>query len=403
MARILHTAALALALTGTLAASACSGSSDGAGKDADAIKIMTTGPIETAAVNLPSIKVGAQVAVDEINAKGGVNGHKFELIVCNDNNDPNTAVGCARRAVKEKVVALVGGFSGFEPQVLPILERAGIPWVGNTAVQNSTSKIYYMLGGEGAALAFAMAGALSDPARGCTQISAVAENSPSSKAAVQLFQLGVDAAGGKNGKPAYSAEATADWGPAVAAAIDNGSNCLGLLGSPQNTPKIITAVKQSGEDVTTIVPQSLFPDQSVAAMGKAANGVILTSGYLPFTADSPTVRNLKKLAQKKMKDVPLDGVLMSTYASVNVVAEAAKNLDDVTPKSLTGALQDLKGYDTGLGPVVDFTQGNPTKLFSRIFNTKVFLLEAENGKTVLAQPKPLDTKSAFDALASAGK
>lgn len=402
MARTFHSAALALTLTGALAASACGGSTDGGGSD-DTIKLMATGPIDSAAVSLPSIAVGAQVAVDEINAKGGINGRKLELTVCNDNSDPNTAVGCARQAVKENVVALVGGFSSFEPQVLPILERAGIPWVGNTAVQNSTSSSYYMLGGEGAALAFAMARHLSDPAQGCTQISAVAENAPSSKAAVKLFQLGVKTAGGKNGQPAYAAEATADWGPVVAAAIDDGSDCLGVLGSPQNTPKIITAVKQSGEDVTAVVPQSLFPDQSVAAMGKTADGVILTSGYLPFTADAPVVRNLKKLAQREMKDVPLDGVLISTYASVRVVAEAAKGLDGVTRKTLTGALRNLKGYDTGLGPVVDFTQTNPTKLFSRIFNTKVFLLKAENGKTVLAQPEPLDTKPAFDALASAGQ
>lgn len=402
MLRTSQLAATALALSSALAASACGGSSD-SGEQGDTIKLMTTGPIDSASVSLPSIEVGAQVAVDEINAKGGVDGRKLELIVCNDKNDPNTAVGCARRAVKEGVVALVGGFSSFEPQVLPVLERAGVPWVGNTAVQNSTSSSYFMLGGEGAALAFAMAKHLSDPAQGCDQISAVAENAPSSEAAVKLFQTGVTTAGGKNGKPAYAAETTADWGPVVAAAIDDGSNCLGVLGSPQNTPKILTAVKQTGEDVTTVVPQSLFPDQSVAAMGDTADGVILTSGYLPFTADEPVVKNLKKQAQEEMKDVPLDGVLASTYASVRTVAEAAKGLDDVSAKTLTDALSELKGFDTGLGPVVDFTQTNPTKLFSRIFNTRVFLLEAKGGKTVLAQPDPLDTKSAFDALASAGQ
>jgi ABC-type branched-subunit amino acid transport system substrate-binding protein len=369
----------------------------------DPIKVMAIGPLGSATVSLPSIKVGAQVGVDEVNAKGGINGRPLELIFCDEKNDPNAAVGCARQAIKDDVVAVVGGFTGFEPQVVPVLEKAGIPWVGNTAVQNSTSKSYYLLGGEGAALAFAMAKYLSDPAQGCKQISAVAENAPSSKAAVQLFQAGVSAFGGKNGKPAYGAEDTADWGPAVAAAIDSGSDCLGLLGTPANTPKIITAINQSGQDITTAVPLSLFPDQAVAAMGKAADGVVLTSGYLPLSSDKPAVRNLVEQAQKIDPDVPLDGELESTYASVLVAAKAAEGLEDVTPQALSASLDKLKGFDTGLGPVVDFTRTNPTKLFSRVLNTNVFVLKAQDGKTVLAQPEPIDTKSAFDALAAAGQ
>ena len=404
MTRNQRLAVVAATLSGMLALAACgTSSSDDGSEDKAPIKLMVTGPLESSIVSLPSIEVGGRVAVDQINASGGINGHKIELIACNDKGDPNAAIACARRAIKEHVVALVGGFSGFEPQIVPLLERAGIPWVGNTAVQNSTSRIYYMLGGEGAALAFAMAIYLSDPAQGCTKISAVAENAPSSKAAVQLFQTGVTTAGGTNGKPAYGAETTADWGPVVAGAIDDGSNCLAVLGSPQNTPKIITAINQSGDAVKTVVPQSLLPDQAVAAMGKAADGVILTSGYLPYTADAPAVQELVKRAKKLNSDVPLDGVLESTYASVLVVAEAAKALDQITAETLTEALGKLKGFDTGLGPVVDFTATNPTKLFSRILNTKVFLLKAEGGKTVLEQPQPLDTMPAFTALGQAGQ
>ncbi len=380
-----------------------SGAGGGEALSGDPIKIMAIGPLGSAAVSLPSIKVGAQVGVDEVNAKGGIDGRPLELVFCDEKNDPNAAVGCARQAIEEDVVAVVGGFTGFEPQVVPVLERAGIPWVGNTAVQNSTSESYYLLGGEGAALAFAMAQYLSDPGQGCEQISAVAENAPSSKAAVQLFQAGVSAFGGTNGKPAFGAENTADWGPAVAAAIDSGSNCLGLLGTPANTPKIVTAINQTGKDVTTAVPLSLFPDQAVAAMGKAADGVILTSGYLPLSSDEPAVRNLVERAQEIDPDVPLDGVLESTYASVLVTAKAAEGLEDVTPQTLSASLDELQGFDTGLGPVVDFTRTNPTKLFSRVLNTDVFVLEAHDGKTVLAQPEPIDTRSAFDALAAAGQ
>ena len=49
---------------------------------------MTMGPVSSPQFSLPSIPVGAQIAVNEVNAAGGINGHKVQLIACNDENNP---------------------------------------------------------------------------------------------------------------------------------------------------------------------------------------------------------------------------------------------------------------------------------------------------------------------------
>lgn len=55
--------------------------------------------------------VGAQAAADAVNAKGGINGKKIELIIADDACDPKQAVFAANRLVdQEKVVAVVGHF-----------------------------------------------------------------------------------------------------------------------------------------------------------------------------------------------------------------------------------------------------------------------------------------------------
>jgi ABC-type branched-subunit amino acid transport system substrate-binding protein len=393
---------VALVMACVLGVVACGGDDDDTGAKGGGapIKVMALGPLDAPQFSVPSIEIGAQAAVDAINAKGGVGGRKLELIACNDENDPNQAIACARRATQEGVVALVGGYTQFEPQVVAILERAGIPWVGPPAVQNSTSKSYYLLGGEAAPQTLAMGAYLKRA--GCKNAVAIGENVPASKAAAGLFAAGVSAAGLTTETPSYGATNAADWAPVVAAALDR-SSCLTFLGSPQNTPKVITAIKQSGKDATFITASALLPPTAVTAMGKAADGTILTSGYLPFTSDEPGVKELVARARKVDPKVSLDDQLEPGWAAVNVVAEAAKGRKEVTPQTLKASLDKLKGFDTGVGPVVDFTAKNPTKAFSRVTNTNIFVLEAKDGKVVVADKRPVDTAPAFEALAGAGK
>ena len=103
------------------------------------IKFMTMGPINSPQFSLPSIPVGAQIAVNEVNSAGGINGRKVKLIACNDQNNPNGAAQCAREAIKGKVTALVGGLEDYDLQIEPLLNQAGIPWVGLTTADDYTT------------------------------------------------------------------------------------------------------------------------------------------------------------------------------------------------------------------------------------------------------------------------
>lgn len=394
-------AALAICALALAACGSSDESSSGESGSTETVKIMAMGPIEAPDFSLPSIGVGAEAAVEKINAAGGIDGQQIELIVCNDGNDPNKAVACAREAIDEEVAALVGGYTIFEPQVVPLVERAGIPWIGPTAIQNSTSESYFLLGGEGATLAFGMGLYLDE--QNCEKSVAVGENLPTVKAAAQLFELGVQVGGGSAGEAVYGASNAADWGPVVAAATGDGADCLALITSATNAPKVVTAVAQSGEDITLTAPLSILPAESVAALGSAADGTILMSGYLPFSADAPAVAELEAAAKKIDPQVPLDAQLESAYAAVETFADAVAGLPEVDAETTAAALAKVRAFDTGLGPVVDFTGSNLTQTFSRVVNTDVYVLEARNGEIVLKQKEPLDTLPAFEALAAAGK
>src|SRR5438552_1411189 len=102
-----------LGLVVSVALEACSSSDAGGGKGAGApIKIGNISIISSPVTAFPQVKTGVRAAVDELNAKGGVNGRKLELVLCNDKFDPNVAITCAQQMVQQNVAALVGSLSG---------------------------------------------------------------------------------------------------------------------------------------------------------------------------------------------------------------------------------------------------------------------------------------------------
>ncbi len=72
-----------------------------------------------------------EMYVDEINAKGGVNGQKLQLIVYDDAGNANNARTFATRLVEEdKIVAMVGGSTtGATLAMIPVFEDAKIPFI----------------------------------------------------------------------------------------------------------------------------------------------------------------------------------------------------------------------------------------------------------------------------------
>ncbi|RPJ32068.1 MAG: hypothetical protein EHM35_11855, partial [Planctomycetaceae bacterium] len=85
----------------------------GAAFSADTIKIGLIGPVSgPGAFYGASMKEAADLAVDDLNAKGGVKGKKVQVIVEDDESTPVKGVNAAQKLVtKDQVVAIVGHYN----------------------------------------------------------------------------------------------------------------------------------------------------------------------------------------------------------------------------------------------------------------------------------------------------
>lgn len=171
------------------------------------------------------------MAVAYANAyKGGLDGHKINLVVCQNQESPAGGQACANQLVQDKVVAVVLPFTGQGATEVPTITKAGIPYISLSGASNQelmTPGAYDLTGGYPATLG---AYALSAKAHGYSKFAMLVSNVP---AAIQ----GAELLGGlvfKNAGVGYKVipvnPGTADVTPQLQAAVSWGAKAIGLTG-----------------------------------------------------------------------------------------------------------------------------------------------------------------------------
>ncbi len=142
IAAFVAAAAFVVTLTG------CSGSGGGEPASTEPVPIgLLTDLSGAAGIFGPPTQNAAELAVEQINAAGGVNGRQVELFVADETGVPTAGLSAAQRLIEEdKVEALFGQHnSATRDAVAPVTTTAGIPYFhtplaeGNFCVANVIS------------------------------------------------------------------------------------------------------------------------------------------------------------------------------------------------------------------------------------------------------------------------
>lgn len=88
---------------------------------------------EGAAFSLPEFRVGGEVAVAVINKAGGIKGQKIEIVKCLADGSPEASISCANKFIESKVVIAYAGIDVASDAMLPLLSKAGIPYVSSNS------------------------------------------------------------------------------------------------------------------------------------------------------------------------------------------------------------------------------------------------------------------------------
>ncbi|MEW5866656.1 MAG: branched-chain amino acid ABC transporter substrate-binding protein [Bacillota bacterium] len=116
------------------------------GKELPPVRIGAAGPFtgDLSKIGLDSLNA-IQMAVDEANAEGGVNGRKVEVVVADDAADPSKAILVAEKLAMDKnVLGVVGPMnSSTVNAALPTYQRAGLVLISQSATNPSLTELGY--------------------------------------------------------------------------------------------------------------------------------------------------------------------------------------------------------------------------------------------------------------------
>jgi branched-chain amino acid transport system substrate-binding protein len=376
-----------------------SGGSTSAGSSS--IKVMYINTSASTIAGFPEQADSAKAQVAMINAAGGVNGHQVDLAVCNDQANPNSGASCAQKAVSSGVVAVVGGISLGSSGIIPVLEQAGIADISNpTSPLELTSSISWPpVGGtppQYAGLAEAMV-----KQYGCTKVDSISASNVQAQATVGQEKAGLAAIGSSLHAAITTPAVNTDYAPTVAQVASDGADCA-LLNFPANeNVKAIPAFRQGAPKVKLGTSANSLPLSVVAALGSAANGVVLSDQNFPVTSTGDGVKAFNAAMSKAYPKDPADAAALEAWGAMTIFEQAAKSAQgDINAKSVTAALGALSNADSTVGPPISYTASNGLKGYNRVFNTKVLTYTVANGTfSYDASQTPIDTLSALKILA----
>ncbi|MER6449814.1 ABC transporter substrate-binding protein [Streptomyces venezuelae] len=398
---------LAATAMGTCLIAGCGALPGGSEGSEGIVTVMTFAPEDTKATNMPGMTGMAKAYERWVNSKGGINGHKLRVLTCNEKNTPSGAADCARKAVAEKAVAVVGSYSQHGRAFMAPLEAEGIPFIGGYGVSSEEfqSPLSYPVNGGQSVL---IAGAGHQLSRTCTQVALVRPDTLAGDTLPVLLNAGLRANKMADAADIRAAEDSADFGPQAREALAHTSGtgkekekekgCVtAVLG--ERTETFFDAFRRT--DAQRKKPQisSVLGSVSQALVDRTGGkespfeGAYLTSWY-PVAADplwEPMRKVVSEFAFGDDNVDPDDSGAQTTWIAYTVLSEILGRLGDgepVTGRAVKRALNEAEPVSTGgLTPNLSWRYQDMRAVagFPRIVNGRVTFQIVQAGRLV-AQP-----------------
>ncbi|HEY8468764.1 MAG TPA: ABC transporter substrate-binding protein [Longimicrobiales bacterium] len=310
--------ALAIALIPALLAGGCAA-------DTGPIRIAVAGPLGE--ITGRSMRLAAELAIDEINQQGGLRGRRVELIARDDEANPQRAIEIAiELRDNPSVVAVVGhvnsnatlaaadfyndekrGLVAISPaSSSPLITHAG-PWIFRVCPSDLL---------HGPALARWAYDRL-----GARRVTVLYSNDEYGRGVIQSFGEAFRSAGGEvlSNDPYLPATLEDPTGidPYIIRALRSGMDALVIVGQADAARRIITAARRLGYNGPVLGPDGLT---NLRDFGEIAEGVYISSAFLPDRPD-PNAQAFVRAYVDRYRELP-DHRGAMTYDAIRLIARA---------------------------------------------------------------------------------
>ncbi|WAU85667.1 ABC transporter substrate-binding protein [Streptomyces sp. Qhu-G9] len=393
-ARVLSAVALAACASIAVGCGVVPGTTGGSG--GDTLTVMTWAPEKTKTTNKPGMPAMARAYARWVNSHGGINGRRLEVLTCNDHNDTVAAASCARRAVEEDVVAVVGSYSQHARSFFSPLEAAGIPYLGGYGVTDDefTSPLSYPVNGGQPSL---LAGLGQQLARTCGPVTLVRPDTVAGDELPVLLDSGLTSGGHAASVDQRAAEDASEYAGHAQRALRRVSanpleeGCV-VPALGDRTDTFMDSFRRAREDYPTVHTASVLGsvDQSmIDATGRMYEGSYVT-GWYPASSDKRWKPMREVIREEAFGDNRIDVAdpgVQTTWVAYTALRKAVESLGDgeVSSRTLRRTLDEGLRIDTGgLTPTLSWSFQDliGASGFPRLVNSDVTFQVVREGQLV---------------------
>lgn len=309
-------------------------------------------------------KNGIDLAVDEINARGGINGKNLEVIPGNDTSEPKVAASIALNyAEVQKVSAIIGPYTTQSAQLAaPIANRAGVPMLAIRASETNVTRIgqnifraCYVDTYQGTIL-----GRFAGQNLKAKKAAVVYNNGDEdAKTLVNNFKQQIERYGGKVVSIQSYANNATDFTAQVSELAKVKPDVVLLPDFEDKAGQVMKKAAAMGIKTTYLGTEFWNVEQLIKIAGQAAIGSYLSDHFSPDDPNSETQRFVESYeGDYGIKPGPSAAL---SYDAVLLVAEAMKKADSTDPEKIRKALASLKSFKGVSGTYTFDADRNPVK------------------------------------------
>jgi branched-chain amino acid transport system substrate-binding protein len=322
---------------------------------AQEIRIAVVGPItgQDAAFG-EQMKRGAEMAVKDLNAKGGVLGKKLNLAVGDDACDPKQAVAVANQMANNEVALVAGHFcSGAsipasavyaENGILQITPASTNPMLTDDAAKNGWTNVFRTCGRDDAQ--GRVAGTyLLEHFKG-RPIAVIHDKTAYGKGLADETKKTINAAGVKEAMYESVSQGDKDFSALVSKMKEAKIAAIFYGGYFTEAGLLIRQAKQQGLDAVLMGGDALASAEYWKITGDTGQKTLMT--FSPDPRNMPTAQ--AAVAEFKAQGYDPEGYTLYTYAALQVFAEAAAKANSVKADALAKTMRANK-FDTVIGTI----------------------------------------------------
>jgi len=326
------------------------------------VKIGVAGPITGEYATFgKQMTDGAELAVKDLNDKGGVLGQKIELLKGDDSCDAKQAVSVANKFASEGVKFVDGHYcSSTSIPASKVYAEEGILEI----TPASTNPKFTDGGGwntfrtcgrddqQGKVAGHTLATEFKD-----RKIAILHDNSTYGKGIADETKKNMNAEGKMEALYQAYVPGEHDYTALVSRLKEAGIDLIYFGGYHSEIGLIARQAREQGLKATFIGPDSLTAKEFWQISGDAGEGLMFTFPAEP--RDRPTAQGVVK--EFKAEGIDPEGYVLYTYASVQVWSEAATKAGTIDPKKVAETIKSSGPWPTVLGDLSYDSKGDITK------------------------------------------